>query len=365
MAVDILGRSLWTARAELADGREILFFDERPVSHDVRDLRNLDPRSSGSQLRHDPLTGEWAAIAGHRQARTFKPSADECPLCPSTADRHTEVPVPQYDVVVFENRFPAFSSQSAQLSSEEPFVALPGQGRCEVVCFTSDHNRSFVELDHNRIVTVLRALAHRTEELGAMPDVEYVFCFENRGEEIGVTLLHPHGQIYALPLVPPRVAARLEANARYRAHFGQCAQCAALAAELDDGSRIVTATDLWVSYVPFAARWPYEVRVVPRRHVPSLAALTPDELDDLARVYQDVLARLDSVDGAGPVPYIAGWQQAPARIDRDGWHLGAEIFTVRRSPGRLKYLAGIESGMGLWINDIAPEVAADRLRSAR
>lgn len=352
---------VYRTSARLADDREIIFFDEEPAERHVDDPRDLEPRATSAQLRLDPLTRSWTAVAAHRLARTFKPPTDQCPLCPSVDGRHTEVPAADYDVVVFENRFPSFATDATGPTTAEPFVERPGRGRCEVICFTSDHDASFVDLEPARVRTVLRALADRTAELSAQPGVEYVYCFENRGEEIGVTLLHPHGQIYAMPLVPPRMASLTETARAHRRETGRCAQCDTLDAELADGRRIVAATEHWVVYVPFAARWPYELRVVPRRHLPDLTALAAAELDELGEVYLDAVRRIDSLD-AGPVPYIAGWQQAPVGSGRGDWHLAAEVFTLRRAPGRLKYLAGIESGAGLWINDVTPEASAERLR---
>lgn len=352
----------------MADGREIIFFDESPVPRvDVRDVRELDPPVVGSQLRQDPLTGSWNAVAAHRQARTHRPPADQCPLCPSRNGAHTEIPTDSYDVVVFENRFPAFAptveAPSRGDSDHGPFVSSPGRGRCEVVCFTSDHYASLGALDTRRMVTVLRVLAERTVSLATTPEVAYVYCFENRGEAIGVTLLHPHGQIYAMPLVPPRIELLAAALDQSRTRSGECPQCRALTAELAVGDRIVVESEHTVAYVPFAARWPYEIRVVPREHKAMLSALSEEQLVDLAVTYRDVLQRLDRLDATAPVPYIAGWQQAPA--GRDDWHLAAEIFTIRRGPQLLKYLAGIESGAGLWINDISPEFAAMQLRASR
>ena len=349
--------------AKLADGREIWFFDEQPTLRSVHDERPLEPRAGGSQLRWDRLTATWTAVAGHRQTRTFKPPSDECPLCPSVDGRLTEIPAESYDVVAFENRFPALSTVAVGEATGEPFVSQPGRGRCEVVCFTSDHEQSFVDLPPERVRTVLAALAHRTEQLTAMPEVAYVFCFENRGEEIGVTLQHPHGQIYAMPVLPPRIESLVNAADAHRDETGECLQCAVLADEIADGSRVVAENGTFVAYVPYAGRWPYEIRVVPRRHVGSLPGLTADEMGDLAALYQECLRRMDGLDDAGPVPYIAGWQQAPTGRE-DTWHLAAEIFTIRRAPGRLKYLAGIESGVALWVNDIPPETAAERLRTA-
>ena len=348
--------------ARLADGREIIFFDERPATRAVRDQRPLDELAAGSQLRWDPLSASWSVIAAARQDRTYKPPADQCPLCPSVDGRHTEVPAPDYDVVVFENRFPSLSQRPGGAEHRPPFLARDGFGRCEVVCFTSEHDVSFTGLEPDRVATVLAALIDRTGQLSALPGIEYVYCFENRGEEIGVTLSHPHGQIYAMPVVPPRMVQLATSYTDHHARTGRCAQCDALAAELAAQTRIVLTGEHWVAYVPFAARWPYEVRVVPRRHLPDLPALEPDERAELSQVYLEVLRRFDAVGAPSPMPYIASWQQAPVAVSRDAWHLAAEITTIRRAPGKLKYLAGVESGAALWINDIAPETAAARLR---
>jgi UDPglucose--hexose-1-phosphate uridylyltransferase len=360
----------------LADGRELLYYDEQPgVDRSAPDRRDLPATAASSQIRWDPLLRAWSVIAGHRQTRTYRPPTSDCPLCPSRDDRLTEIPESDYDVVVFENRFPSLamgadeqglsltSQASDELATDEfPFRSAPGIGRCEVVCFTSDHATSFAQLPPSRARTVIDALADRTTELCRIDGVEYVFCFENRGEEIGVTLTHPHGQIYAYPFVPSRFE-RAGAVARsYRGENGGCLQCVIVAAERKASIRVVAESDLWTAHVPFAARWPYEVRLVPQRHVPDLTSLTSDERDDLARIYLDVLQRFDRLFGGGRTPYIAGWHQAPVHRDRDVWHLAAEVFTIRRAPGKLKYLAGSESGAGVWINDVTPEVAAARLR---
>jgi UDPglucose--hexose-1-phosphate uridylyltransferase len=317
-------------------------------------------------MRWNPLFRDYTVIAGHRQSRTYKPPADLCPLCPSSAGRHTEIPAADYEVAVFENRFPAFSLTSAQsvpTVDEPPFRSAPAAGRCEVVCFTSRHDGAFSQLAPEQARTVIDAWADRTADLSAIDTIEYVYCFENRGEEIGVTLSHPHGQIYGYPFVPPRFFRVAEAQRRHQERTGRCLQCDLLDAELKEELRIVTQSEQWVAYVPFAARWPYEVRVVPRDHVADLPELDDCARDDLARIYLDVLQRFDRLFDT-PAPYIAGWQQAPARQHRELWHLAAEVFTIRRAEGKLKYLAGSESGAAVWINDIAPEDAARRLRDA-
>ncbi|MFI7021652.1 galactose-1-phosphate uridylyltransferase [Micromonospora sp. NPDC049900] len=350
----------------LADGRELVYFDERDDAvRDQPDRRELPPPPPASQLRYDPLTDEWVALAVHRQTRIFLPSADQCPLCPSTDDWLSEIPAPDYDVAVFENRFPALSGNVVDEPTEmTPFTAVrPGQGRCEVVCFTDDHHGSFVGLPPRRVRTVLDALADRTAVLSGLPGVEQVFCFENRGVEIGVTLHHPHGQIYAFPFVAPRTRSLLGAARRHAERTGgRNLYADVLAAERAAGERVVAGNDHWTAYVPAAARWPFEVHLAPHRPVPDIPALSEAERDAFGPLYLDLLRRFDGLFDA-PMPYIAAWHQAPVRVDRELGHLHLQLFSVKRAADKLKYLAGTESAMGVFSNDIAPEQAAARLRA--
>jgi UDPglucose--hexose-1-phosphate uridylyltransferase len=353
--------------ARLADGREIIYFDERDDAVRVlEDSRDLPMTATMPEIRYDPLLNEWVAIAGHRQTRTFLPPADQCPLCPSRDGRLSEIPSPEYDVVVFENRFPSFSTRAADLAQATDEDGTlhpkhPGVGRCEVVCFTSDHATSFAQLSLERVRLVVDAWADRTLELCQLDSVEQVFCFENRGEEIGVTLHHPHGQIYAYPFVTPRTRRMLDSARRYYERIRRGLFEDVLAEERAAKTRVVTETEHWSAFVPTAARWPVEVHLYPHRQVPDLPALDNAERDDFARIYLDVLGRLDALYDS-PLPYIAAWQQAPARVDRHLAYLHLQVFSIKRAPNKLKYLAGSESGMGVFISDVFPESVASALR---
>ncbi|WP_055712117.1 galactose-1-phosphate uridylyltransferase [Streptomyces torulosus] len=341
----------------LADGRELIYYDLRDDTvRDAVDKRPLERTVTTSEVRRDPLLGDSVAIASHRQGRTYHPPADECPLCPSEGDRLSEIPDSSYDVVVFENRFPSLAGDS---------------GRCEVVCFTSDHNASFADLTEEQARLVLDAWTDRTAELSHLPSVEQVFCFENRGAEIGVTLGHPHGQIYAYPFTTPRTALMLRSLAAHKdATGGENLFDAVLESELA-GDRIVLQTEHWVAFVPYAAHWPYEIHLYPRRRVPDLLALDEGARAEFSQVYLELLRRFDRIFGEGepPTPYIAAWHQAPfgaleefEGVNRDDFALHLELFTIRRTSGKLKFLAGSESGMNVFINDVPPERAAERLR---
>jgi UDPglucose--hexose-1-phosphate uridylyltransferase len=354
----------------LSDGRELIYFDDtEPYAsgaavRERHDGRELPAVRTASTMRLDPLTGEWVTIAAHRMGRTHLPAVQDCPLCPTRPGRLTEIPADDYDVVVFENRFPSFGQDVPAVASTADGTALWPQaaaaGRCEVVCFTSDHDSSFAALDPRRARTVIEAWADRTAALSRLDSVAQVFCFENRGEEIGVTLAHPHGQIYGYPFVTPRMSQLL---ARATIHPGDDLLGDVLDAERRAGSRMVIDGEHWSAFVPAAARWPVEVHLVPHRAVPDLAALHDSERDELAVCYLDLLRRVEACFAEDtPVPYIAAWQQAPVGDGRELVRLHLQLFSLRRAPGKLKYLAASESGAGAWLNDAVPEDIAARLR---
>ncbi|MCZ2404417.1 galactose-1-phosphate uridylyltransferase [Paenarthrobacter sp. Z7-10] len=355
----------------LADGRELIYFDDGAMAkpHPERDRRPLLPRSDEDtgEIRFDALTGDWVAVATRRQTRTYLPPANQCPLCPSTAENLSEIPGPNYDVAVFENRFPSLGPALGMAPSTPGWgTSGTGFGRCEVVSFTSDHTGSFGSLPPQRARTVIDAWAARTEALSAMPGIRQVFPFENRGEEIGVTLHHPHGQIYAYPYLPPRAAVMAGAARRFfDAADGRLTLTGSiLGSERSAGDRMIAEGRHFSAYVPFAAHWPLEVHLTPHRQVADIAGLTGPERDELASMYLDLLGRLDNLY-ATPTPYIAAWHQAP--VDdyfRPASYLHLQLTSPRRSADKLKFLAGSEAAMGAFINDSTPERAASALRDA-
>src|SRR5499427_4921851 len=324
--IDCSGRSgrvpplFWKDSARLADGREIIYYDESPglgraKAPDRRPLgyRAADPgersgeagEPSPSGLRWDALAGEWVIIAAQRQDRTFLPPPEECPLDPSREGRLTEIPADDYDVVVFENRFPSLRGAGdpaaavglpamPQPGGPLETAGVPGRpatGRCEVVCFTSDHDASFASLSPRRVRTVLEAWADRTTVLQDMPGIMQVYCFENRGEEIGVTLGHPHGQIYGYPFITPRTARMLDqVKTHAEAGHGNLFDVM-VAGEVAAGTRIVARNEHWTAFVPAAARWPYEIMLFPVRRVPSIPALDEAARAAFCEIYPELLRR--------------------------------------------------------------------------
>jgi UDPglucose--hexose-1-phosphate uridylyltransferase len=279
----------------------------------------------------------------------------------------TEVPRPEYDLVVFDNRFPSFSADPS-LPTVPPsrlYLVEPALGASEVVLYTSDHHSTMADMSLEQVEKVVAVWADRYAELGAREEVAYVFVFENKGEVIGVTLHHPHGQIYAYPEIPPVPRRELETAQRHLDARGTCVLCDVVARERADGVRVVHQNRSFLAFVPFAARFPYEVHVAARRHAASLLDLTEPERSALAEVLSTVVNGLDRRFGFS-LPYVMSMHQAPT--DDGQWqpvsHFHVEFTPLHRTATKLKYLAGSELGGGAFINDTLPERTAAELRAA-
>lgn len=319
-----------------------------------------------SELRWNPLLGEWLVTATHRQDRTFLPPDDFCPLCPTHEGGFpTEVPESVYDIAVFENRFPSLKSvpEPPAVDSSELFPVRPAQGICEVVLYSPNHNSSLAQEPVEQIYKLVRVWIDRFRELGAHPFIKYVFIFENKGEAIGVTLHHPHGQIYAYPFIPPRIARELEQSAAHKQATGKCLMCDVVSAELQDSRRIVAENSSFVAVIPFFARWPYETHIYPRRHFQAIDEMSHDELRDFAAMLKTVLTGFDKLFDLS-FPYMMVMHQRPVNGESyDYYHFHVEFYPPLRTANKLKYLAGSESGAGMYINDSLPELKAAELRA--
>jgi UDPglucose--hexose-1-phosphate uridylyltransferase len=317
-----------------------------------------------TERRYDPTRGEWVTFATHRQNRTFLPPADQCPLCPTEPGRPaTEIPAAGFELVTFDNRFPSFTAEPPEpsVSGDALTPVAPATGHAEVVVFTSDHDATLTGLPVTRMRALVDVWADRTTELGKRPEIDYVFPFENKGEQIGVTLNHPHGQIYGYPDIPPIPAQEIDAARRYRAENGSCVWCDVVVRE-EKSERLVSCGDAFAAYVPFWARFPYQVYVSARRHVSALPSLTGPERDDLARVLKRVLAAYDELFGFS-MPYVMGVHQEPATGGHgDVTHLHIELSPPYRTATKRKFLAGSELSAGAYVTDMAPEQTAGALR---
>ena len=250
-----------------------------------------------------------------------------------------------YHIAVFENRFPAYTGD---------------QGRCEVVLYTSQHDSSLGAQSLDHIRDLIEVWQDRLRDLSRLTGVRYVFIFENRGEQIGVTLSHPHGQIYAYPFIPPLVEKELAASAQHMRKTGRCLYCDVLAGE-SGGERFVAGDEKWLAFIPPFARWPYEVHLAPREHRGDLLELSEDEAASMAAVLKTVLQKYDNLF-AMSLPYVMAMHQRPPGRGRRHYHLHLEFYPPNRTAEKLKYLAGSELGAGAFIVDAAAEETAARMR---
>jgi len=354
------------ARVQRPDGRYALLYASE---HPLPQIIDAHPQRSGDavELRWNPRLGEHVIVSTGRQDRTFLPPLEHCPLCASVpGERVTEIPAARFEIAVFENRFPSFRADAPPVANDAPLERRArAAGACEVIVYTPDHDATLHALSPAQARHLVDVWAHRYEELAARDGIAYVFIFENRGKEIGVTLTHPHGQIYAFPFVPPVAEIeRMMSDAHTRSTGSACLACDVLAEELSHGRRIIAEAPGFVAYVPFAARLPYEVHVAATGHRPSLLDLSSPERDALASVLQRVQATYDALWGF-PMPYTMSMhQRAPGSAEHPGDHFHVEFAPPYRTKDKLKYLAGVETGAGTFINDTSPEETAGELRDA-
>jgi len=316
-----------------------------------------------SELRWHPFQQTWVITATHRQDRTYHPPPDFCPLCPTKAGGFpTEIPLEHYDIVVFENKFPSLRTPSVEPAVEGSTLlpSQPSDGVCEVVCYSQDHVASLATLPLEQVRKLARVWKDRYSELCSRSEIEYVFIFENKGKEIGVTLSHPHGQIYGYPFIPAAVSAELAAESRHFEKHESSLMDDWLQEELQ-GPRVVESNNSFAAVVPYFARFPYEVWIAPLRPIRSLAECGASELDHFSAILHTIARRYDMLFGFS-LPYIMAIHQKPAKGLWPFTRLHVEFYPPNRTETKLKYLAGSEAGAGAFINDTLPEETAKRLR---
>ena len=318
--------------------------------------KRSDDNGRVSELRWHPLLREWVGVAAKRQNRPQMPR-DWCPFCPGSG----HVPE-QYDTFLYPNDFAAFSKEYPPFDAEvlnEPglFHTTGARGSCDVVLYHSDHNMVPAQMSAEHWRKVVDLWCSRTGELFRDPEIEYVYIFENTGVAIGVTMPHPHGQIYALPFIPPLVERELAAAREHQS----CIYCELLTQELAAGVRVVIESPGFVAFVPFFARFPGEIQIYPRRHFGGLLEITDQERMELARVIKAVRMKYDNLWGF-PIPLMMMLRQRPVRGDHPYFHFHIEFCPIQRSATKIKYLAGVESGAGTFLNDTVAEDKAAELR---
>lgn len=321
-------------------------------------LAVMDESQSSSELRWHPLLRQWVGVAAQRQGRPQLPE-DWCPFCPGSGH------VPEhYDVHLYANDFPALSFENPPfLPDGDLFKSTGARGACDVVLYSSDHRRLPSELTVEQWEKVIELWTRRSAELFQQPDVQYVAVFENTGVAIGVTMPHPHGQIYAFPFIPPLVQTELDSAAAYYHERGACLYCRILEAEIEDGRRLVASNDDFVALLPFFGRFPTEMQIYSRRHFQSLSDLEDRERGQLAALLKIVRQKYDNLYGF-PMPLMMLVRQPPAKGVHPYFHFHIDFLPIQRSPTKLKYLAAVESGCGTFLNDTRVEDQAEFMRKA-
>jgi UDPglucose--hexose-1-phosphate uridylyltransferase len=327
--------------------------------------------------RWHPLREEWVVVATHRQDRpwsgetvghrgepvpAFRP---DCPFCPGNR-RIDGATNPAYrSTFVFDNDHPCVGplAPADLVPPAPPYRNRPARGIARVVCYSPRHDLSLAELDPASVDELLRVWQAQYTELGARPEVDHVLVFENRGEVTGVSNPHPHCQVYATNFVFRTIETEALVSRRYLAETGRPLFQDVIRGEREDGRRLIGENDSAIAFVPYFARYPYEVYVAPKAVHPSLAALSDAERGDFGALLCDVLVRFDNL-WRMPFPYVMPLHQAPTDGgDYAGFHFHVELHPPLRKPNLLKYLAGPEIGGGNFLNDASPEEKAAELRA--
>ncbi|MEW6455531.1 MAG: galactose-1-phosphate uridylyltransferase [Acidobacteriota bacterium] len=320
-----------------------------------------------NELRFHPFLNEWVAIATHRQNRDFLPPEDFCPLCP-TKDKQkpTEIPEKNFEIVVFENKYPTFVLNAPEVIQENFLKKRRASGICEVVVYSPDHNLPLEKFPLKKIENLIEVWIDRYKELSEEKFIKYVLIFENKGREIGVTLDHPHGQIYAYPYIPPIVKKELNSALNYFKKNKKCLFCQILSHEENERKRVVIENKSFFGFIPFYARYPYEVHVFSKRHICSLREIDNFDKKNLASILKSLVNKYNNLFGF-QMPYMMVIHQSPTdQRDYSKWvHFHIEFYPPYRTKDKLKFLASSEQGAGTFINDTLPEENAIILRNVK
>jgi UDPglucose--hexose-1-phosphate uridylyltransferase len=308
------------------------------------------------ELRWNPLLRCWTIVAGRRIKRPWR--SGECPFCPGN-----EETMGSWKVLALPNKYPALSPSAPEVSGDDMFGRTRALGECEVVIEVPQHEGDFPDFPLDQVTLYVELLAERTSILGAKPYIKCVIPFKNKGALIGVSLTHPHSQIYALPFIPPRIARELESAENYWREHGRSIFDDILARELEERSRVIYENDSFTIFMPFFVMWPYEMHVYPKIGVASLPELShvdQEMLADAIRVAVKIYEEMFGKDCA----YMMIFHQAPSDREYPYYRLHLEFYTPHFTGDRIKYAAGIEWGAWVFTYDGVPEERAGELRVA-
>jgi UDPglucose--hexose-1-phosphate uridylyltransferase len=316
-----------------------------------------------AELRYNPISMEWVMVASHRQARPQMPK-DWCPFCPGSG----QVPDEGYGVLRYQNDYPALSvtpPEPDRVASPPLFQVGPAYGRCEVLLYSDRHNATLARLSDANIKELSDMWRECYLDMAKDPKIRYIFIFENRGDVVGVTMPHPHGQIYGYSFIPKKIEAELNGSKHYyESNAQKCLYCALLEEERRIGRRIIFENENFVTYVPFFSPITYGVYVTAKKHLPHIGAMTAAELYDLAAAARSCCGMYDALFDSA-FPYMMCMYNAPTDGSADAYHhFHIKYYPPMRGGDKQQFFASSETGAGAWCNPNCPEEKADELRRA-
>ncbi len=326
-------------------------------------------KSIDNEIRFDPILREWVIVAQNRTVRPVlgKTFTDEklkytCPFCPDAPEGAGE-----WVVKALPNRFPALSTEIDGSFANETLLLdfyqkRPGKGNCEVLLYSQDHNKTLGDLSISNIIALIDLWKERLEFNMKNDEMKYSFIFENRGEIIGVTLAHPHGQMYSFPFIPPRIERAFESSKSYWKKNRTCLFCKVIETEMKDSTRIIEENEDFISFIPYFAKWPFEIHVYPKQHFSYINQIPTSQSENFATIIKHVVQRLDKLYGF-VMPYVFSHHNAPYNMnDPEHFHYHIEIYPPYRAKDRIKFIAGVEMGTHTFINPTNPQENARLLR---
>lgn len=325
-----------------------------------------------NELRWDPLLQEWVIIASNRTDRpvlgkTFseEKSKHTCPFCPDAPEG-----AGNWIVKAVPNRFPSLVSKPNisfldNISLNRIYEKRPGKGICEVILYTQDHDKTFGDLSISNIESLIELWKSRFQVSMGDPELKYTLIMENRGKEMGVTLTHPHGQLYSFPFIPPKIEKELRSSQSYWDNKGKCLFCEIIKVEKENNSRIVAENENFIAFIPYFAKWPFEIHIYPKKHIPYILDVEKENNGNFAGILKTVIRKLDELYGF-IMPYTMIHHNAPYNSDDCSFfHYHIEIYPLFRGKDRLKILGGVELGTNTFINPSNPEENAQLLRNIK
>ncbi|MHA1132211.1 MAG: galactose-1-phosphate uridylyltransferase [Candidatus Helarchaeota archaeon] len=317
------------------------------------------------ELRWNPILKKWIIIASHRTKRPLHPKKVDCPFCPGAPEI---APLgDQWKAIHLPNRFPALMRDAPEpdVTSNDFYQVRKAKGVCEVLVYTPSHTTELHDLDIDHIKAIIELWIDRYRELGNLKEIDYVFIFENRGAAIGVTLDHPHGQLYAFSFIPKRIQQEMESAKQYMEKRKNCLYCDIIEKEKENGHRIIYDNLSFTAFIPFYATWPYGVHIYSNRHIQSILELSVKEKTDFASILKIIRAKYDGLYGM-KLPYTMVFHQEPTDGGKYPYdHFHVEFYPIHRGESKTKFLAGVELGTDTFINPTNPEEKAKELREVK